>query len=126
MITVFYVLSTLNLLYRVSLATKHCIISKKASIRDLPGYLDVPLSRHKWPVPCDVEITGYDCIYQYLCKSLELAKTHGLTNKIKSRLQNMLIITSSQFFILYRSEVVKSSRDNEKKELPESRDLILE
>ena len=37
-------------------------------------------------------------IYEYLCKSLELAKTLGLTNKINSRLQNMLIITSSQFF----------------------------
>ena len=35
----------------------------KASVYDLPGYLDVPLSRHKWLVPCDVEITGYDCSF---------------------------------------------------------------
>ena len=53
-------------------------------------------------------------------KRLDLRMKSIVASKIS------LLSLSVSFFIPYKSAVVKLSRDREKKELPESRDLILE
>ena len=47
---------------------------QKTFIWELLGYLDVSLSRHKHPVPCDVEITGYDCSWIKFLRNCFLPK----------------------------------------------------
>ena len=60
------------------------------------------------------------------------AKASSLLKRFDLRIKSIvaskisLLSLSVSFFIPYKSAVVKLSRDREKKELPESRDLILE
>ena len=66
------------------------------------------------------------CIKENLCESLKLTETLRLANKSIVASKISLLSLAVSFFIPYKSAVVKLSRDREKKELPESRDLILE